>query len=431
MNIRIFAIFLCLCVLLGGCQSENLVEEKKEITILYSSTADFYKDYGFVIDKFKDIEFRVVEFTPQLGKGVWKAMKYVPASNKDWDSELYLKLVRDTKPDILFFPSSIYSSLLNQNMLTDVSQYVNEGNFNGINSNITEAIKEMGNGSLYALADTTSSQALFYNKEVFEKYGISEPTNQMTWESVLELAERFPSDGKITGLYLPFYDAADLLLVMGKAEGLKWYDSLNKTVLFDNPSWRTILDKTITFYKHGSGNSGDDVLSELFMNGQIAMTLNTYHFTKELERSTKKVNWQVVSEPVDPNNPGVSHTINFQYLNGIYVETDDTENSQAIWSYINSEEAARLKNNLASSLFTQPVRESLISDDDNRNYKAFYQLKPKVLNELNRIPLSIENAVLGAINNILQPAINNELTIDQVVQKLQEDIQNVIQANNP
>ena len=40
------------------------------------------------------------------------------------------------------------------------------------------------------------SQAIFYNKDMFNKYGIPLPEDRMSWEKKLfELAQRFPTDG--------------------------------------------------------------------------------------------------------------------------------------------------------------------------------------------------------------------------------------------
>jgi multiple sugar transport system substrate-binding protein len=421
---------LLLCFLLGGCQSKEKLQDKKEVTILYSSIADFKRDYGFVIDKFKDTDIKIVEFSPQLGSGLWNAMNYVPDSNKNWDAEKYVKLVKDTKPDIVFFPQSIYQELINQNLLTDLSPFINNSDLLKINSDIVEAMREMGAGKLYALSDSISSQAIFYNKDVFKRLGIPDPTDHMSWEDVINLAGRFSSQTDLTGLYLPYYDAADLLLAMGRTEGLKWYDSMHNKVLFNSPSWRRIVEKELTLYRDNLTHSQDGNLSDLFLDGKVAMTLNTYQFITILNNSSKKTNWDIVTEPIDPKYPQVRRTVSFQYLNGIIASKNNFNNSLEVWNYINSEEVARLKNNLSISMFTMPVRESLISNADNRNLAAFYALKPEFSSASNTVPRSKERAALLEINNIMQQAIDNPLTVDQIIESLQEEINNVLQEKS-
>ncbi|WP_334077705.1 ABC transporter substrate-binding protein [Paenibacillus sanfengchensis] len=430
MRSRTLILLIFFTILLNGCQMSGQENERKELSILYSSISDFQRDFGFVKDKFKDLNIKIIEFSPQLGEGMWNEMRYVPAKGADWDSERYIKLVQEQKPDILFFPQTIYSDLLNEGMLSDMSTYAEEDDFKEINSNIAEAFKDLGGGRLYALSDSISSQVLYYNKDLFEQFAIPEPTDQMSWEQILGLAKQFSLRDNIEGLYLLNYDQAGLLLTMGKTNGLKWYDSLNQRTLFDSPTWKKYLEGVVSFYQEGASYASQEDPSDLFLDGKLAMTLNTHQFVMKLNNNNaKKINWGVVTEPVNPNEPDISKTKSFQYLDGIYVETKNFEESLKVWKYINSEEAAKLKYNLSMSLFTVPVRDSLMADNDNRNLAAFYKLKPQFNYEYNDLTRASEKAALLEINGILRQVIEGQLTVDQMIIKLQEDVINAIQSN--
>ena len=60
---------------------------------------------------------------------------------------------------------------------------------------LLDYMKEMGGGKLYGLSPSFYSQVIFYNKDMFNKYGIPLPEDRMSWEKVFELAQRFPTDG--------------------------------------------------------------------------------------------------------------------------------------------------------------------------------------------------------------------------------------------
>lgn len=49
------------------------------------------------------------------------------------------------------------------------------------------------------MAPSISTRALFYNKDLFDRYGVPYPTNAMTWDDVLALAKRFPTKGEGEG----------------------------------------------------------------------------------------------------------------------------------------------------------------------------------------------------------------------------------------
>ena len=48
MGNKIIMIIILLCLVIGGCQSKTN-QDKKEVTILYSSIADFEREYGFLL----------------------------------------------------------------------------------------------------------------------------------------------------------------------------------------------------------------------------------------------------------------------------------------------------------------------------------------------------------------------------------------------
>ncbi|MFB9324419.1 ABC transporter substrate-binding protein [Paenibacillus aurantiacus] len=422
-------LILLLCsfaFILSGCQSNDSSAEEKPVTVLYSSMADFQKDYGFVLDKYKNIN--VIEFAPEIGNGIWNAMSFVNSADKDWDAERYMELVKKTKPDILFFPSAIYTSLLNENMLVDLSPYADQERLSGINPDIVQSIKAMGDGGLYAMSDGITSQALFYNKDVFKQLGVTEPTDYMSWENLLDLASRFPSREGVTGLYLPYYDAADLLLSIGKTEDLKWYDAVHRQALFESPAWEAIIEKVVGLYGSNAKQTFSGDLSQAFRDGKIAMTLNTYAFMKELNGSSQKSNWGIVTEPVNPNDQLSRKTMSFQYLNGINAASGEMEESLDVWSYINSASAAKIKNNAPTTLFIVPVRDALMADPDNRNVKAFSTLKPVFPQYATAIPRPVEVAAHNAINQILNQAISGQISVKEIRRKLQEDVTNAIQT---
>lgn len=424
-------ILIVICsLLLNGCQITEQEEERKDITILYSSLSDFQRDYGLIREKFNNMNIHVIEFSPQLGQGMWNEMKYIPANSEGWDSKGYIELVKKHKPDILFFPQTIYADLMDEGVLSDLSTFLTTNDLTGINSNVMEVLKEMGNGRIYALSDSVSSQALFYNKDLFQQLKIPEPTDQMAWDQILDLAKRFPLRDDLKGLYILSYDEMGLLMMMGKTNGLNWYDSLHHRTLFDSPAWRETIEDVVSFYQAGAAYDSQEAPAELFLNGKLAMTLNTYQFVMKLNASNdKEINWGVVTEPVNLYEPAISKTKNFQYLNGISAVTQNFEDSLEVLNYLNSEQTAKIKNNLNLSLFTVPVRESLILDDEGRNLAAFYKLKPQINLEEPSLSYEAEKAALLEIRSLLRQTIDGQITVDQMILKLQEDVTNAIQSS--
>lgn len=416
-----------ICFGITGCQQSPQESEPKEITILYSSVSDFQRDFDSVYDKFKDVHIEVVEYSPQLGRGMWNNMKYVPQHAGDWDGDAYLEIVRDNRPDLLFFPQDLYPVLYEQNVLTNLSPYLTEDDLAGIEPDIVAAFQEMGNGSIYAMSDTISAQVLYFNKDVFNQMGVSQPADVMSWEELFQTSNRFSSEPELSGLYLPFYDSAWLLLQMGKTEGLKWYDPVGETTLFDSSGWRTVIKQLMSYLEteaKQATNGTDANSTEEFLNGRVAMTLDSYRLIYQLQDNEQKINWGIAPGPVDSDTPGVSRTKSFQYLHGISKYTDDQETSLEVLKYINSELSSRLKSNLHLNMFTIPVRSSVLNQGakGDLDLSAFNKLKPEMLLEVSPIPRIQETRAMREIGRILQRGVNEDLTVDQVIMELQEGV---------
>lgn len=430
MKQRISFLFLIIFIFLSGCNIKEQKQEKKEISILYSSKTDFQNDFGFIENKFKNININIIEFSPQLGRGMWNGMEFSTADGGNWDSTTFINLVKQQHPDIIFFPQSIYWDLVNESILSDLNTYKIEETLDGINQNILESLKKLGDGKLYALSDSVSSQVLFYNKDLFHQLKIPEPVDQMSWEQLLQLGEIISSHGNLNNLHLLNYDPAELLLTMGKTDNLKWYDSVNQTLLFDSAAWKAHIENLLSFYKSKASNDTPEDPAQLFLEGKLVMTLNNYSFAKKINKNHEKIiNWGVVTEPINLNEPNISKTMNFQYLNGINAQTLNFEDSLEIWKYLNSHEAAQLKSNIQLFPFTISARDVIILDDDNHNLQSFYKLEPKITKEENKLTNTARKAALVQINNILNKAINDSLPIEKTISMLQEDVAHAIQIN--
>ncbi|KQO10858.1 ABC transporter substrate-binding protein [Paenibacillus sp. Leaf72] len=415
-----FLLATILFVFIIGCSLNKSPEEKVSISILYSSLSEFKNDVGDSIDeKFDDVNIRVIEYKSVLGEGMWNDFEYVPVSGGDWDVKSLIDLINKEKPDIIYFPASIFSVFINENMLQDVTDYSKTNSeVSGIDPVILEAMQTMGDGRIYFLPDSMASQAVYYNKDIFLEYGISEPADFMSWDDLFELSSKIAQQGvqdNISGLQTPNYSLVDIFLQIGKQNGLSWYDSNKNKAFFSSESWKNVLGLVIQKYKLDSKTQiSDKRSSELFIDGKTAMVLDTFRLRDELVNH-QEMNWSVVTQPVGEFLTDSSSSLAFQYLNGIYNQTPQSDKSREIWSYLNSEEISRNKHNANMFRYTLPVRSNLISDSDMRNLAAFYKLKPMVTSASreNDLPIASENAVKLYLFDQMQKIIKEEISIDE------------------
>ncbi|MCU6339653.1 extracellular solute-binding protein, partial [Enterobacter quasiroggenkampii] len=101
------------------------------------------------------------------------------------------KLLNSANPvDIIVTDSFQFRKLVEEGMLKQLDPLVQKDSIDlsDFVPTVIDGIKAMGDNSLYGLAPTFSSNALFFNKKLFSDAGISPPTDNMTWDQVFTLA---------------------------------------------------------------------------------------------------------------------------------------------------------------------------------------------------------------------------------------------------
>jgi ABC-type glycerol-3-phosphate transport system substrate-binding protein len=420
-----FVLLIAIMLIVTACSNKEVVENKT-IKIMYSSYVDFKRDYGSVIDqRFSNTNIEIIEYKSILGEGIWDAMKYVPPGDRDWDIKKYLYIIKTENPDILFFPSEAFTELQNENLLKELNMFFTEEDFTaGINENLLTTLNEVGGGKIYAFPQSMTAQALFYNKDVFKKYGITEPSDRMTWRELLLLTQRFSGNSELKGLYTPYYDYADLLIEMGKADKRRWYDASRQEVHFETDSWKGLIADEVTAYSSGGMDGNGGIPIDLFSQGKVAMILETPYFMKQIQGMNTELNWGVVTEPVGMENSDISTTLTYPIMSGISANTQDYAVSAEVWKQLNNSRTAELRFNSSLDKFTAPIRQLKPGTEQD----VFYVLNPAVNILMERKPLSMElkQKTDRIMNDGIQNAIINPGSLNSIIDKMQEDLTHVL-----
>jgi ABC-type glycerol-3-phosphate transport system substrate-binding protein len=133
-------------------------------------------------------------------------------------------------------------------------------------------------GKLYALPEWTSSQLLFYNKDLLAKAGIeppsSDPAKRLTWDELLANAKKAQAAGAKYGFGFEqvdrYYQLQPLFESSGAGSGLTGDGLLTPAVNTDK--WVETMSWYGSLYKDGLAPRGisAEQMSPLFLNGQIA-----------------------------------------------------------------------------------------------------------------------------------------------------------------
>jgi len=377
--------------------------------------------------------------------------------NSDY-KEAFAKLVEAEKPDVLLFSSmDLFEQWAMDGKLFAIDDVIKQDKFdvNNILPAVTDYIKAKGNGKLYGLSPNFSSQALFYNKDLFEKHGGPLPKDQMSWAELIQLAKRFPaggqgdsriygytanysmSGGKDAGYY--YWNA------IGGTQGLSFVDPNSMKVSMQSEGWKNALQLTVdalksgAFYVQGSSSPAmmqtlqDYLKRNLFVTGRVAMTMDGSYFidtlrqAKDTLKDVNPVNWDVVTVPVDPTNPNVSGSVTVSSLFAVRGETDNRRAAWEFVKYANSEEMARITSKSTSGELMSRV--AYLKDKDGHNMEAFYKLKPSensLYKGAEKMPDGFYTPFSQLAAQTVQDVVDGKQTADDALKQLQEKGQEIL-----
>ncbi|MDF2726107.1 MAG: extracellular solute-binding protein family 1 [Paenibacillus sp.] len=180
---------------------------------------------NFIQKKYPNVTFKV------LGGNNEKVPDLVAAGVK-------FDLIQSTAPELI-----IDNGL--QDDLTDLIKKYNY-DLNKLEPAVLDLIKLIGDGKIYGFPNGVATVALFYNKTLFNKFGVSYPTSGMTWDQVFELAKRLTrNEGGVQ--YQGFVDYTSYIANANQmSQG--YVDPKTGKATLNNDNWRKFMDNFIRFY---------------------------------------------------------------------------------------------------------------------------------------------------------------------------------------
>jgi multiple sugar transport system substrate-binding protein len=235
--------------------------------------------------------------------------------------------------------------LFNRRQLADISAYAERDGvdllaFNGI------AERFVMEDKLIALPASTGYYVLYYNKDIFDKAGISYPANDLSWSEWEELAAKLSSgsgNNKIYGGLLHTWQAC--VQNWALQDGI--HSIMDTDYSFFRPYYEMALrmQRAGTIWDYGNLKSTGIHYSSAFLQGNIAMMpMGTWFYATIIDRINKgesTIRWGLATLPHPPTvEPGwtVGSVTPIAINNA-------SRNKEAAWEFVKfvtSEKAAKI-----------------------------------------------------------------------------------------
>ncbi|RKN75985.1 extracellular solute-binding protein [Paenibacillus ginsengarvi] len=307
-NLRFFAAAAMPALLLAACaggekgtsslpETKKQSEEPVELSFYYSGG-----NYG-------EQRFMEIIGDPIMKKYPHISIKYYQTSKANGSEGISLAdaVATGTPIDVLYASlANVSQSLLPYGLQYDHAELIKKHNYNlnALVPQTVDAIKGLGGGVLYGLPSGVGSLYLYYNKDLFDKFGVAYPQDGLTWDQLYELTKKMARTEvgiKYRGLsigwtYIATFNQMGAGLVDPKT---------NKALFAKDEKWQKLVSNLIRFYQI-PGNEVDAASSKWktqfdeFVNGTAAMVLTANNMSKDWKGRV-----DVATFPVFPDKPGV------------------------------------------------------------------------------------------------------------------------------
>ncbi|GAA3401259.1 ABC transporter substrate-binding protein [Paenibacillus hodogayensis] len=204
-------------------------------------------------------------------------------------------------PDMFMATSWSFPLEINTKLIANMDEWIAKDRLDlgTYQPTIIDTIKSFSpNGGLYALPYSNYASALYYNKDIFDKFALPYPKDGMSYEEAIELGKKLTrTDGGVqySGFYPGNYSFTYALFNKG------YVDAANGKMSFNNAE----MKQTFELLKSGFASQGMEyidyaaALNKFYKDKTLAMI--PYHFDSgRLEAETKAgnvFNWELAQAP--------------------------------------------------------------------------------------------------------------------------------------
>ncbi|RKN61338.1 ABC transporter substrate-binding protein [Paenibacillus ginsengarvi] len=278
-------------------------------------------------------------------------------------------------------------------------------------------------GKLYGFPLHDGGLVLYYNKDIFDKFGVPYPKNGMTWDETITLGKRLTRfDGGVQ--YLGLGVSINHMLTMNPYS-LPFVNETSGKAAIHTDAYRKLVNKTILEPAEADGyrpyliSSNKAITNDNFMKDKnLAMFVMNFYLQLQPDFST--FNWGIVSLPVFGDLPGVGSQ---PYPNGLFVSSSSKYKDQGmeVLNYLVSDEfqMSLSRKGFIPVVKTKAVRDAYGADTafkDKQIAEALYANKPAA-----PMPRSTyENLVLNPLSANLSKAMKGEMDLNTALRVSEE-----------
>ncbi|MEF3305024.1 ABC transporter substrate-binding protein [Paenibacillus sp. GYB003] len=236
-------------------------------------------------------------------------------------------------PDLLYSSTPRLTQYRDLGLLYDMRELSKKHNvpLDRLNKPALDALEQWGRGGeLYGLPLWVNYTALYYNKDLFDRFGVPYPKDGMTWDETIELSKRLTrSDGNTAYRGLDIHDMNGLYSQLS----LPYVDPKTDAALLDTDGFKTVyatMQKLYSIPGNGNRTPAKDAFLKDMTLAMWPMYADVPAWINDLVAKGTPFNWDMAQMPSFPARPGVGWQVDSHNLH----VTSTSANKEAAFSAV-------------------------------------------------------------------------------------------------
>jgi multiple sugar transport system substrate-binding protein len=319
--------------------------------------------------------------------------------------DLDARIASGETPDIVGLAPQGFFNSLDAGLGYDMTELIKKHNFDisGMDAKVLDKIRAAGGGKLVAVPFRDNPYVIFgtlYNKDLFDRFAVPYPKDNMTWEDIIALSKRF--DRVVDGEQYQGLLVQNAPVYMMQQIGASYVNARNQAAI-SGPLWEKVFRTFNELPNNTSGNLAN-YLSKL----NTAMFVGVVQDIVTKPEKYPEINWDIVSYPTFPEAP---KTVPNQF--GILGVTASSKHKDEAFQFIQFQ-------------FSKDFAELAIKEYENpvaltKNIKV---LKDRALTAY--FPTKYDSDFNGLLNKAIKQMVDSGTDINTAMRDLQEQMQKVI-----
>jgi multiple sugar transport system substrate-binding protein len=213
---------------------------------------------------------------------------------------------------------------------------------NRLEPTVIEAMKQISGGKMYGLPVSTNTLTLFYNKDIFNKFGVQMPTTDMTWDQANELARKVTrvENGK---QYYGIASSRDHIIRMNQLSVPNVDMTTKKPTLATDSRWKQLFETVFITPSADSGYRDGmtklknfPALDQFAKDQSLAMLVYPNTLPTSVPNELKTFDWDIAPMPTFKELPNVGSQSYPVYF-GLTSQTKNKDEAMELLKFMVSE----------------------------------------------------------------------------------------------